>query len=426
MFLTRKILIRPTAEQEAVLWELAECCRLVYNHALFERKFVYENYGVSLSYVDQANGLPLLKQQFPRYVQVYSKVLQNTLKKLDTNYKSFFGLRKHGDLTASPPRFRGRKYFLTLSYNQSGFTFTPTTLQLSHKHPSKTKLLFAIPFDFTSSKVKQVELFQDSLSKRFYVSVVYEIETPEYVDNGLYQAWDLGVSKHVGVNLQGKFIESTVKRADKYWEPKIHVLQSRRDHCKKGSRRWRQFHQRIQYMKRKSKNQTANWQHRQAKNIVENTKANTIIVGDLTVKKMAQNKKIGSKKHQPGLNRATQNTGHLTRFIELLTYKAAKVGKRVIIIDERDTSKTCSQCGKKQAMPLYQRIYLCECGNQIDRDHNAAVNIMVRFLSRHAMWTGYQDFLDNLRHFFDSQPGKRELPLTQAKVGANSQEAPPM
>ncbi|MFX0064107.1 MAG: RNA-guided endonuclease InsQ/TnpB family protein [Candidatus Hermodarchaeota archaeon] len=426
MFLTRKILIQPTAEQEAVLWELAECCRLVYNHALFERKFVYENYGVDLSYVDQANGLPLLKQLFPRYVQVYSKVLQNTLKKLDTNYKSFFGLRKKGDQAARPPRFRGRTYFFTLNYNQSGFTFTPTTLTLSHKHPSKTKLLFDIVFDFTTAKVKQVELFQDHLSKQFYVSVVYEVETPAYVDNRLYQAWDLGVSKHVGVNLQGKFIESTVKRPDKYWEPKIQALQSRRDHCKKGSRRWRKFHQRIQYMKRKSKNQTAHWQHCQAKNIVENTKANTIIVGDLTVKQMAQNKKNGAKQQQPGLNRATQNTGHLTRFIELLTYKAAKVGKRVIIIDERDTSKTCYQCGQKQAMPLYQRIYLCECGNQMDRDQNAAVNIMVRFLSRHAMRTGYQDFLDNLRHFFDSQPGKREFSLAQAKVGANSQEAPPM
>ena len=39
----------------------------------------------------------------------------------------------------------------------------------------------------------------------------------------------------------------------------------------------------------------------------------------------------------------------------------------------------------------------CDCGNVIDRDCNSAVNIMVRFLSQNAKWTGYQQFVDNLR-----------------------------
>ena len=111
------------------------------------------------------------------------------------------------------------------------------------------------------------------------------------------------------------------------------------------------------------------------------------------------NIKIGKgHKYQNSVNRGVHNTGHLGRFVELLTYKAKLMGKRVITIDERDTTKTCAVCGhKKTYMPLYQRIYSCEsCETILDRDENAAINIMERFLSQNALWTSYQYFLDHL------------------------------
>jgi putative transposase len=48
-------------------------------------------------------------------------------------------------------------------------------------------------------------------------------------------------------------------------------------------------------------------------------------------------------------------------------------------------------------MPLYKRIIICDCGNEIDRDKNSAINIMSRFLSQNAKWTGYQHFAGKLR-----------------------------
>jgi putative transposase len=48
-------------------------------------------------------------------------------------------------------------------------------------------------------------------------------------------------------------------------------------------------------------------------------------------------------------------------------------------------------------MPLYKRIIKCDCGNEIDRDKNSTINIMFRFLSQNAKWTGYQLFTDNMR-----------------------------
>ncbi|MFX0065763.1 MAG: zinc ribbon domain-containing protein [Candidatus Hermodarchaeota archaeon] len=73
-------------------------------------------------------------------------------------------------------------------------------------------------------------------------------------------------------------------------------------------------------------------------------------------------------------------------------------------------------------MQLPQRVFLCECGNRLDRDYNTAINIMLRFLSRHALWTSYQQrFVGNLRHFFDTQSVKRKL--SPSGVGTDSQEA---
>ncbi|MCX9076109.1 MAG: hypothetical protein OIN88_15905 [Candidatus Methanoperedens sp.] len=86
-----------------------------------------------------------------------------------------------------------------------------------------------------------------------------------------------------------------------------------------------------------------------------------------------------SNKASSGLNRSTQNNGYLSRFVRFLTYKAELAGKKVI-----------------------------------DRDKNSAINIMLRFLSQNAMWTGYQQFADNLRN----------TGLTISILEVHSREAP--
>ena len=128
MLLTQKIRINPTAERAQVLWDLSEKFRLLYNFALAERHQHWERNCMKpvaerthITYLMQQNALPALKVRYPEYAWVYSKVLQMTLKRLDADYKSFFARWKRGDLNASPPRFKGRNYFTTLCFNQSGF-----------------------------------------------------------------------------------------------------------------------------------------------------------------------------------------------------------------------------------------------------------------------------------------------------------------
>ncbi|MGB9927572.1 MAG: RNA-guided endonuclease InsQ/TnpB family protein [Methanosarcina sp.] len=397
MHLTAKVKIYPTENQLKVLWELSDRCCSLYNLALAEGKDAWRLNRKSIKYIDQQNKLSEFKKNNPEYIVVYSKTLQGVLKKLDANYKSFFGLRKNGDLSARPPNFRSRNFFQTIVYNQSGFKIYNGRISFSHNVNN-------VPLDFEISKVfpniKQLEIYNDDpfhAKGNFYISITYEVATPAYFDNGLYQANDAGITKIATcINLKGKFHEVRTPRIDKYWNPKLDSIKSRRDHCKKKSRKYLKLHGNYRKMERKKSNQLKDFQHKLSKKIVNNTKANTIIIGKLNVKNMAQSKKLKGKKKK-AMNRSTQNQGYLSRFIEFLAYKAELIGKTVIKIDESYTSKMCYVCGKLHDMPLWKRNMECDCGNSIDRDRNSAINIMGNFLSQNAMWTGLKLFVSNLR-----------------------------
>jgi putative transposase len=389
MQLTQKIRIKPTLSQELVLNALSERCRLCYNFALQERKTAFLN-NSKISYVDQQNNLPKIKAKFPEYKWVYSKVLQYILRTLDADYKSFFALHKKGDKQARLPKFKGKQFFTTMVYNQSGFKSGTGFIELSHKHPIGTKLWFKIPGKFMFSKIYQITIFKEKTE--YYLSIVYEKPEQKLTDNHQYQSFDLGLLKQTAVNLQGKFIEFLNARPDKYWLKPKEQLQSRIDHCKKYSRKWYKLKKSFNYCSTKSANQLKDSQHKLSRKIINNTKSNTIIVGELNTKEMSQKGKL------KGMNRSLQNTGSISRLVGFLAYKSKLVGKTLIEINERDTSKTCCLCGAKKDMPLKERRYVCDCGNNIDRDKNSAVNIMLRYLSKNGLWKAYWQFASNLRH----------------------------
>ncbi len=411
MLLTTKLRIYPTEPQADILWALAERCRLLYNFALQERRTIWKANKdkpkaarQKITYLDQQNRLPALKKEFPEYRWVYSKVLQMTLRKLDAAYKSYFALRQHGDESARPPQFRGKKHFFTLCYNQSGFQVAQGIVKFSHKHPSKLPLAFQLPLD-APDNIKQVELTQDSYH-RWFVCIHYEFEPPPYFDNGLYQAIDPGIANIVSaVNLYGKFTQFANKRPDKYWRSKLAAVQAKRDSCTKGSRQWQWYSAKYQRMQRKQANQLRDWQHYIAKVVVTNTKANTIIIGEpepkqmvsetapaaksKTSKKKRKTQKKSPKKANRTLHHSLQNTGSMSRFAEFLAYKAEKLGKRVVRVPEAYTSQTCCNCGHQEPRSLSERLIACgNCGLQMDRGLNAAINLMVLFLVQKDLFGG--------------------------------------
>jgi putative transposase len=472
MELTQKFRIYPTKGQEDVQWILSEKCRLVYNFGLEHRNKTYEKTGASITYDQQQDDLPEIKAKYSEYKWVYSKVLQMVLKGLDADFYSFTSKRKKGDKTAQKPGYKGRDYFTTMIWNQSGFKIIDNKIILSHnynKGKNYVPLIFDIPKDLIDNtgvclqtiydfdKIKQVTLFREEphikKDSEYYLSIVIDYPTSPLKDNGLYQAIDLGIGKIVtAVNMEAKFFEIENPRKDLYWNPIIDEIQSRRDHCKKEkvedkvidkdgniikdnkgkdkiikvtkpSIKWIQFNNNKKKCQKKAHNQIKDDQHKWSNKMVKNTKSNTIIVGELNVKDMSRSgikievekkneiqkvnreainitkdtKKETIRIKSKKLNRSTQNQGYLSRFVGFLTYKAEKIGKRVIKISEVNTSKRCYACGKLHDMPLWNRTMKCDCGNVIDRDRNSAINIMINFLSKNALWTSYQIFVNNLK-----------------------------
>ncbi len=92
-----------------------------------------------------------------------------------------------------------------------------------------------------------------------------------------------------------------------------------------------------------------------------------IAVEDLHIKGMVRNRHLSLAISDVGWG----------QFIEMLEYKAKWAGKHFVRIGRFEaTSKTCSNCGEKKAMPLSVRTYVCDgCGMEMDRDWNASVNI---------------------------------------------------
>ena len=76
-----------------------------------------------------------------------------------------------------------------------------------------------------------------------------------------------------------------------------------------------------------------------------------------------------------------QNNWNLQTFIHLLEYKCKLKGNQVIKVNEAWTSKTCCKCGDiNHDLSLSDRQYICECGNDINRDVNSAINIYKQHL----------------------------------------------
>jgi putative transposase len=164
-------------------------------------------------------------------------------------------------------------------------------IDFSHKHPSGIPLRFELPATLLNERIfsratdiVQVNLYQKD-EKDFYISITYEIPEKKYGNNDVFLAIDIGSSKQAMVDSDGEFKELVNRRPDKYWEPKIQQIQSRRDHCLKKSRKWTKLNNNLKRMKRKSSNQLKDNQHKITRNIVENTDANTIIIGKLDVKR---------------------------------------------------------------------------------------------------------------------------------------------
>ena len=149
-------------------------------------------------------------------------------------------------------------------------------------------------------------------------------------------------------------------------EKKLAREQRKLSRCEKGSRNYQKQKKKVALYHEKIKNQRKDFQHKLSHSLAEDYDA--VCVEDLNLKGMAGGLHFGKGIQD---NRYGQ-------FLSMLGYKLEERGKYLIKVDRYfASSKICSVCGhKKKELALSERIYLCECGNRMDRDVNAAVNIL--------------------------------------------------
>ena len=112
-----KYRLYPTRKQRETLQFTLDRNRELYNAALEERREAYRMSKISISYNDQSAQLPEIKELRPEYNEIYSQVLQDTLKRVDKAFKAFFRRVKKGE-KAGYPRFQGYNRYDSFCYPQ--------------------------------------------------------------------------------------------------------------------------------------------------------------------------------------------------------------------------------------------------------------------------------------------------------------------
>ncbi len=207
--------------------------------------------------------------------------------------------------------------------------------------------------------------------------------TPEVV------AFDLGIKTlATGVNEQGRVYHiGGFNKGKRWYNRQLDKIRSKRDKCKKKSRRYIRLSKTYKRVSEKKRNKQKDSLHKASHLIAHKLVESTVVVGDLSQRQMAMKQYQERNKHP---NRSVYNDWGIYTFMQMLAYKCQMSGKDLQIIDERDTSKTCSGCGNKQSMPLYKRTYRCtKCGLVMDRDENSSVNILNRYITGLALFLSW-------------------------------------
>ncbi|MBS7671709.1 RNA-guided endonuclease InsQ/TnpB family protein, partial [Croceicoccus gelatinilyticus] len=156
--------------------------------------------------------------------------------------------------------------------------------------------------------------------------------------------------------------------------------------CRRGSKRRRKVAAKLRREQRRLRNDRSTHLHGVANAIVR--EGSLVFVEKLKLKNMTRSAR-GTREEpgtnvraKSGLNRALLDAAP-GRLITFLRYKAERAGGMVMEVDPKGTSQLCSSCGATVAKPLSVRRHRCACGADLQRDHNAAINILQRGLAAH-------------------------------------------
>jgi len=350
-----KFRIYPNKEQTEKLEFALEICRQTYNNLLSEL-----NNQIVIDKAQIQATIPDLKICNPELKQVYSKTLQYECYRLFSNLSALRVL-KQNKKKVGRLRFKGKGWFKTINYNQSGFKLDKQNKKLSLSKIGNIKIKLHREVE---GIIKQITI-KKAVDKWFVTFITDAIIKTKCGNKVL--GIDLGIDDYLVDNKNNK-IENP-KILNKY-KQELRVKQKQLSKKKKGSNNRKKARKSVAKLHKRITNIRRNFLHKLTTKLVRECKI--IVLEDLNIKQMSQQKYFNSR------NMLDCSWGE---FGSLLNYKAENAGCLVVKVNPKNTSKMCSQCGNLQDMPLWKRTYECaECGLVIDRDYNSAINILNKFL----------------------------------------------
>lgn len=378
MIETIKVQLSPNNKQLTKLFQYAGCSRFAYNWTISRER---ENHKLGNKFLSdnelRKEFTQLKKQENYKWLnKISNNVTKQAIKDACNSYKRFFkGQSKH-------PKFKSKKHSKQSFYQDNvKIRFTDTHVKvegftMSHRK-NKQKLNWIklcekgrIP---TNCKYMNPRITYDGL--HWWVSVSVEVDDNTDIPTSEGIGIDLGL-KDLAVCSDGNTYKNINKTNKvKKLEKKKRRLQrsiSRRYNINKKGVRYEKTSNIIKREKellklsRRLTNIRRNHLHQITSEIVKR-KPSFICIEDLNVSGMMKNKH---------LSKAIQQQGFY-EFRRQVEYKSAWNNIPVIIADRFfPSSKLCSCCGGiKKDLKLSDRIYRCDCGNIIDRDFQASLNL---------------------------------------------------
>jgi putative transposase len=352
---TFRFRFNPTHHQRTLLNQTLEICRWVYNETLATRKNAWEQEQKSISLYDTNKLLPAWKKDKPELSQAYSQVLQNVQERVDLAFKAFFRRVKAGEKPGYP-RFRGYGWYDSFTFKQYGFTLADNGLLLS-----KIGAMKIIQHRPIEGKIKTLTIRRDAVGN-WYACFACEVEAQPLPPSEKAVGVDVGLESFATFSNGGKIANPRFFRRD---EKDLAKAQRKLSKAEKGTPERTKQRKVVCHIHQRIANRRKDFAHQLSRRLVN--EFGFIAFEKLNTKEMLQNHCLAKSISDAAWNQFAQYT----------QYKAENAGRECVLVDPRNTSKKCSRCGTLVEKSLSVRVHDCPvCGLKIDRDENAAINIL--------------------------------------------------
>jgi putative transposase len=346
----------PSDSQKARLEAVRETCRHFYNDCLRQRKDAYQLNGVSITKTMQLRKVKVEKDTSPYAADIHSHILQNVVADLDKAFQAFFRRVQAGE-EPGYPRFKKRNRFRGFGFKEygNGFKIDGRRLKLSGIGRIAVRWHREI-----EGKIKTARIY--CRAGKWFVCFMCEVEKPKPLpETGQEIGIDLGLMRLATMS-DGKPVENP------RWYRKIlrelRVIQRKIARAMLGGKNRRKLVLRLQCLMAKVADARKDFLNKFADQLIK--RFDRIVLEDLRVAAMAR-----------GHFAMSILDAGWSYLVTCLTYKAENAGREIVLVDPAYTSKTCSGCGVIfEHLTLSDRWVECDCGMSLDRDHNAAINIL--------------------------------------------------